>query len=266
MTAVLVHAVARRRRGLLGWSLGLIGVVALVALSYPAIRGNTELDRTFSRLSPGTRALLGLGDGARLTAPTGYLDSQFFANLLPVLLLVFGIGAGAWSIAGDEAAGTLELLLANPVSRTTVAVARFVAVAAMLAGLGVVAAVSLLAARGPAGLDAVGAGHVVAAVGATAALGLAYAAVAFAVGAAGAGRGTAIGVAATAAVVGFALEGVGQAVRPLRPVRAVMPWHWLLDADPLRHGPSWQSLGWPLLLTVVLAAVGVLAFRRRDLR
>ncbi len=250
----------------LGWSLGLVGVVALVALSYPAVRGNAELDRTFAQLSPSVRALLGLADGTGLTSPTGYLDSQLFANLLPVMLLVFGIGAGAWAIAGDEDAGTLELLLANPVSRTRVALARSAAIALMVGVLAAVTLAALLFARIPAGLAQVSAARLTAAVVATAALALAYAAIAFALGAAGAGRSVAIAGAAGAAVLGFALEGLGQAVTPLRPVRACMPWHWLLAADPLTHGLTWQSLGWPLALALSLAVIGTAVFAHRDLR
>ena len=266
MRAALVPAIRRRRTGLLGWSLGLIALVALVAVSYPAVRGNAELDRTFAQMSPAVRSLLGLGPGAALTSPAGYLNSQFFANLLPVMLLVFGIGAGAWAIAGDEAAGMLELFLANPVSRPHVAVARFTAVALMICGLALVTLVALLAARGPAGLGQVTPMHLTAAVAATAAMALVYTAVAFAVGASGAGRPAALTIATGAAVAGFVLEGLGQVVASLRPVRDLMPWHWLLAADPLVHGASWRAIGLPLAVTVVLCAAGTIAFARRDLR
>ena len=149
--------------------------------------------------------------GGRVDHPRR-LNSQFFANLLPVMLLIFGISTGGWAIAGDEAAGTLELLLANPVSRAQVAIARFAALAVMIAGLSTVTLAALLLARGPAGLGQVAPGHVAAAVAATAAMGLAYAALAFALGASGAGRGAALAIAGAVAVVGFVLEGVGQAV------------------------------------------------------
>jgi beta-exotoxin I transport system permease protein len=266
MNAVLVPAIRRRRVGLLGWSLGLVALVTLVAVSYPAVRGNTELDRTFAQMSPAVRSLLGLGAGAALTSPAGYLNSQFFANLLPVMLLIFGIGGGAWAIAGDEAAGMLELLLANPVSRPHVAVARFTAVAVMICGLAVVTLAALLAAREPAGLGQVTPMHLTAAVAATAAMALVYSALAFAVGAGGGARATALATAGGAAVVGFVLEGLGQAVAALRPLRDLMPWHWLLAADPLVHGASWRALGLPLAVTVVLCAAGTVAFVRRDLR
>lgn len=266
MLSVLAHAVRRRRVGLLGWSLGLLGTVALLAVAYPTVRDNSELDRTFAGLSPGVRQLLGLADGDGLTSPAGYLNSQFFANLLPVMLLVFAIGAAAWSIAGDEAAGTLELLLANPVSRVRVAYARLIALVALLAVLTAVSTVGLVAMAPPTGLTSgLTWPHLVAATVASALMALSYAAVAFAVGAATGRRSLALGVASTVAVLGYLVEGLAAAVRPLRPVRAATPWHWLIDSDPLRHGLTWQAWLLPLAVTLVLGVVGTSLFARRDL-
>ncbi|HEX6498193.1 MAG TPA: ABC transporter permease subunit [Micromonosporaceae bacterium] len=267
MLSVLAHAVRRRRIGLIGWSLGLLGTVALLAVAYPTVRGNHELDRTFAGLSPGVRQLLGLADGGGLTSPVGYLNSQFFANLLPVMLLVFAIGAASWSIAGDEAAGTLELLLANPVSRVRVAYARLVALVALLAVLTVVSGAGLVAMAPATGLTTgLTWPHLIAATVAGALMALSYATVAFVVGAATGSRPLALGVASTLAVLGYLVEGLAAAVPALRPVRSVTPWHWLIDSDPLRHGLTWQAWLLPLAVAVVLGALGAALFARRDLR
>ena len=45
--------------------------------------------------------------------------------MVPLLLLVFGIGFGANAIAGDEEKGTLGFLLTNPVPRWRVVVDKF---------------------------------------------------------------------------------------------------------------------------------------------
>src|SRR5215469_14758444 len=98
MLAVLSQVVWRRRLNLLWWSLGVLGLDALLAVAYPTVRDNAELDRTFAGLPPAVQASLGLDAASRLTSPAGYLNSQYFANLLPMVLLVFAIGLAAWSI------------------------------------------------------------------------------------------------------------------------------------------------------------------------
>lgn len=48
-------------------------------------------------------------------SPEGYLNGQYFNLLAPLLLLIFAIGFGARTLAGEEREGTLELVLATPV-------------------------------------------------------------------------------------------------------------------------------------------------------
>jgi ABC-2 type transport system permease protein len=266
MTAILTHTLWRRRTSLVWWALAIAGMCALLAVAYPTVRDNNELDKTFADLPQGVQALLGLSGGNLLSSPTGYLDSQFYANVLPIMLLVFGIGLAAWTIAGDETAGSLELLLANPVSRVRVAVARLAALVLLMASLCAVCFVTLVVLSPATGLnDGLPAARVAAATIAAALLAVTFAAVAFAVGAATGNRPAALGAAAAVAVAGYVLEGLSQQIHALRPLQTVNPWHWLLGHDPLRHGFVWQSWVPPVLATLVLAAAGLPRLARRDL-
>ena len=267
MIAVLQHAAWRRRFGLAGWALAIAAVTALVAVAYPAIRDNAELDRTFANLSPGLQAVFGLANGTTLTSPVGYLNSQFFTNTLPVMLLIFAIGTGAWGIAGDESAGTLELLLANPVSRTRVALARVSALALFLAALVTLSAVTLVAVAPSVGLTThLSVWRLVAAALASGTTALTFGALAFAVGAAGRARSVALSVPASLAVAGYVIEGIAEPVHLLRPLRAISPWHWLIGGDPLARGLTWQVTALPLAVSLLLILAGTWRLTRRDLR
>lgn len=267
MTSVLAHMLRRRATGVFWWAVGLAALVALLALAYPTVRGNSELDKTFADLPPGVAALLGLAEGNPLTSPAGYLDSQFFANLLPMSLLIFAIGAAAWTVAGDEAAGTFELLVANPVSRTRVALARFAGLVALLAALAAISAATLAALAGPTGLTpGVSIARIVAATLAAALLALVFATVAYAIGATTGSRPAAIAVAAALAVAGYVAEGLSHQVPALRPTRFLNPWHWLLAEDPLRNGLTWRTWLLPVATVVVLLLASLPILRRRDLR
>lgn len=267
MLAVCRHVLWRRRLSTLWWSLGLAGFAALLAVAYPTVRGNGELDQTFAGLPPGVQAALGLDPTNSLTSPIGYLNSQYFANVLPALFLIFALNLAAWTIAGDEANGTLELLLANPVTRLRVAAERILALIILLAVLTGVAAATLALLAPGVGLDrGVGPGGLIGATVATALLAFCFAALAFGVGAATGSRSLAVSVAATLAVAGFVVEGLAAQVAPLRPVRALSPWHWALGNSPLRHGLDWQSGLLPVAASLILIALGAAIFSRRDLR
>lgn len=264
---VLTQAVWRRRMSLMWWSAGLLVAVALVAVSYPTVRDNSELDKTFEGLPPSVQAMLGLDPANALTSPVGYLNSQFYANLFPIVLLVFSIGLASWAIAGDEGAGTLELLLANPVSRLRLAAERAGFLILMLALVTAVALVALLVLAPRVGLTKdLSPGHIVAATVATSLMSLVFAAVAFAAGAATGNRSVAVSAASALALGAFVVEGLGAQVKVLRPAREISPWHWLLHSEPLRNG--WAPEAWllPLAVSLVLLASGSLIFSRRDLR
>jgi ABC-2 type transport system permease protein len=266
MVPVLTHALWRRRISMAWWALAVAGMCALLAVAYPTVRDNSELDKTFAHLPPSVEALLGLSGGNLLSSPVGYLDSQFFANILPIMLLVFAVGLAAWSVAGDEAAGGLELLLANPVSRIRVALARLGALVILVAGLTAVCVVALAVLAPATGLDnGLPAGHVAAAATACALLALTFAAVAFAVGAATGSRPAALSAAAGLAVAGYVLEGLAQQVRVLHPISAVNPWHWLLATDPLRHGLTWRTWIPPVIAVAALTVACLPRFARRDI-
>lgn len=267
MLPVLRQMVRRRRAALLWWSLGLVGLVALLAVAYPSVRDSADLDRTFAGMPPGVREVLGLSGANAITSPIGYLNSQFFSNLLPVMLLVFAIGLAAWTIAGDESAGTLELLIANPVGRARVALERAGGLVLLTGVLTAVCAAVLVAVAPASGLSrGLPAERMVAATVACALLALTFAALAFAVGGATGNPRLATAVASAAAAAGYLVEGVGQQVEALRAVQAASPWHWLLASDPLRNGLVWRSWALPVVVAAALTAIGLVRFARRDLR
>ena len=250
----------------LWWAIGVAGFAALLALAYPTVRGNSALDKTFAGLPPGVQAALGLDPGSSLTAPIGYLNSQYFANILPAVYLIFAIGLAAWSVAGDESAGTLELLLANPVSRVRVAFERAVGLALLLSALTATSIIAMAVLAPPFGLtNGLGLWNIAAATVASALLAMTFASVALFVGAASGKRSMAISVAAALAVFGFVIEGLAAQVKELQPVRSISPWHWALGTDPLRNGLNWQSGLLPIAISIVLVMAGALLLNRRDL-
>jgi ABC-2 type transport system permease protein len=267
MWSVLTHAVRRRGLALAWWALGVTGMCGLLAAAYPTVRDNHQLDKTFANLSPGVQTLLGLSNNNLLSSPTGYLDSQFYSNVWPLMVLVFTIGFAAWTIAGDEQAGTLELLVANPVSRVRIAAARYVGLLALTAALVIVCVVALSALAPSTGLNhALPITRLAAATIAAALCALVFASAAFTVGAATGSRPVALAIGAGLAIVGYVLEGLAAQVPTLRVTRWVNPWHWLLGTDPLRHGLTTQAWLPAASACALLVTVAMPRLARRDLR
>ncbi|CAN5212691.1 hypothetical protein BH24ACT1_BH24ACT1_08010 [soil metagenome] len=213
------------------------------------------------------RSLFGFDGAVPLTSAPGYLHGRLFAGLLPLVLLVFGIGVGAHAIAGSEEEGTLELLLANPVTRGAVVAQRYLALVAMLGGLTLVFAVSLVVLALPFdALDGVSLPGLVGASAGVFGLALLHASISFAVGAATGRRAWALATSTTLALAGYLLQGLLGLSEAVQPLRFISPWHWYLGRNMLAEGVAPDAIIVPLVLAAGLCAAGAAAFDRRDLR
>lgn len=256
-----------RRRSTLWWLFGSVLGVAMTVLFYPSIEGQESFDQMTEEMPDAVAELFGLDGAFSMSSPEGFLQSQLVATTLPILLVVFGIALGARAVGGAEEDGTLELLLANPVSRRRVLLERYGTVVLLNVVLVAATLAVTLATGAPVGaIDGIPLGWLVGAFVAVLLLGVLHATIAFAVGAATGRRGRAIAVAAAVAVAGYLVEGLAQAAEPLEPVQAISPFHWLLERNMLGEGIAWQAIWLPLLVTIALVATAVPLFERRDLR
>jgi len=253
-----------RRRGLVWWGAGIVLLVAWTVGFYPSIRGSAgEYSRILEQMPEALRELF-LAQGADLSSPRGYLSIELFSFMVPILFLVYGIGFGARTVAGEEQEGSLDLLLSNPVSRRRVLAEKLAAMLVAQGILGGVLWVSLAAGSAIVDLDVPLTDLASAAVSGVL-LGWAFGAIALGLGAATGRRALAVGITSALAVGSYLLNGVAAAVEALGPLRVASPFYWYFGGDPLSNGLSPTHAG--LLIALVGAAVlpGLAAFDRRDL-
>ena len=260
---VLTKTVRDHWRALLGWGIGM-GLLAVFELAvYPSIRDRAgDMERLVAAYPEALKAMFGLND---FTSGAGYISAELFSLVVPLLLVGLGVGFGAAATAGEEERKTIDLLLANPISRRRVVGEKLLAIVLVLVALSLVvwAVLSVGAAVldmgvGPARLGAVTASVLL--------LGVCFASVAVAIGAATGRRSVAAGIAAVLAVGAYLVN----ALAPLAP--GLQPWRWIslfyhaVGYDPLRNG---LTLGHVLVLlgvSLVMLVAALVSFDRRDLR
>jgi beta-exotoxin I transport system permease protein len=251
------------RRGFLWWSLGLIGFVALIVSVYPTVHSNPSLNKLAEDYPEALQAFIAFGGVVDYSTAAGYLGIELFSLMVPLLLLVAAIGTGAGTIAGEEERGTLELLLANPVSRTKVVLEKTAALVLEVAGLGVVLWLALWVGALAADMD-ISAGHLAAATVSAVLLALAYGSIAILLGAATGKRTVAIGLTAAAAVAAYLVNGLAPLVDALEVPQKLSPFYHYAVGDPLRHGVSLTHLAVLIAIAVVATALAPYFFSRRD--
>lgn len=263
-TEVLAHALAERRRSLLWWSLGVLALVGLTVAFYPSIRDDPSINDYVDDLPESLRGLFAGGE-LDIASPAGYLNSQIYALMAPLVFLIFAVGAGSDAVAGEEERGILDFLLAQPLRRGGYVVQRLLALAILVVVLSLVLLATVELGSLAVDLE-IGFENLVAASVSVALLALLFGTVALAAGSVRPGRSRAIAVAAGLAVASWLLDGLGQAVDALDPWRPLSPFYQAIGRNPLREGALWSGWGILLGVTLVAAAVALVGLSRRDLR
>jgi ABC-2 type transport system permease protein len=249
-----------QRRGIIGWSLGIAAVGVLYAAFYPSV-ASPDMAAAMEAFPQGMLDALGFTD---ITSPAGYLGGTTYGLLGPVLMIIFASILGARAIAGEEEAGRLDVLLAHPIDRSSVLVQRAGALLVALAVAGVAVFVVMTAAAGPAEYSEIGIGNLGAATLQLVLLGTFFGALALSVGAVTGRRGLALAVVAIIGIGGYFANTLGPSVEAIAWSRDVSPFRYYSGGQPLANG--WQLTDGLVLLVaaVVLVAIGVAGFRRRD--
>jgi ABC-2 type transport system permease protein len=262
--SVFLKSVRDLRRGFAWWSVGLAGMSALMVSVYPSVRGNAALDKLVQDYPEALKGFFGFGGQLDYTSAAGYLGIELFSLVVPLLLLIAAIAAGSGAVAGEQDRGTLDLLLALPLSRPRLVLEKFAALATESVALGFVVWISLWIGAQAVGMQIAAAKLAAATLGAVA-LAVAYGAIALLIGCATGRRGLAIALAAAAGVAAYLVNSLAPLVDFLEPVQELSPFYHYAAQNPLRAGLDPVHLLVLLAIAAVAAAGSVLAFRRRDL-
>lgn len=261
MSGLFAKTLRDQRRALIGWGIGLAAVAAMYAAFYPSIKGSaSDFDKYLRNLPDAIQNVI----GADFTSPAGYLRSETFSSLGPILFLVFAIGAGARAIAGEEEDGTLDLLLSTPIRRRQLLVDKIGAMVVTATALGAVLFITLRVVGPPFDLT-VPAIDLGAACLMLLLVGLAFGAIALAIGCATGHRGLALGITGAFAVFSFVVNALAPSVDALGWVRPLSPFRWYLDPDPLVSGITAANVLVLIGITVAGYLVAWVTFERRDL-
>ena len=247
------------------WAVGTGLLVAFLVAFYPSIEGMEGLEELVDQYPEELMALLGASHWMDITKPAGYLNAELFGFMLPIMFVVFAIGQGSGSIAGEERTGTMDMLLSQPITRGRLVLEKLASMVTSVAALAFV--VWLVLAVGKVVLDMdISVFRIAEMTVSLALLGLTFGAVAFAVGGAVGGRGLSTGVAAAVVGVAYVLNALSLIVDSMEPAKWLSPFHYYNGANPLLNGLNPGHVA--VLLAIILGCVATayFGFQRRDVR
>ena len=250
------------RRPIVWWSLGLSLYAFVIVLFYPSFQDIPDLNEILGDEDSIVRAFI--GNVEDITSPEGFLTTEMLSFTLPLLFIVFTLWLGTSFLAGEERRGSLEVLLSQPVRRTTMLLQKFAAIVTGTAALAVVVFIGTLVGIVIVDMD-ISLLNVIQAYIGLALLGVTFGALALFVGAWTGRPSTTVGVGGAVGIIGYVANTFGPIVDGLEWSQYLSPIYYFIGGDPMANGLNIAHVGVLVGASAVLVGAAAYLFERRDL-
>ncbi len=125
MTTIFRYTLRRFRGQILGWGIALALLGVLLISMYDSFAGEQELFAELLEMYPPEISAF-MGDLSAMATPEGWVSLEFF-SYMPLILGIFAVLMGSGLLVSHEESGTLDLIMAHPVSRTALFMGRLLA-------------------------------------------------------------------------------------------------------------------------------------------
>ena len=125
MTTIFQYTLTRFRGQITGWGIGMFLWGLMIVWFYESVADKAEQFEKLLEIYP-PEMLAFFAETITFATLEGFLSVEYFL-LNPIILGIFAVLAGSGLLASDEENGTLDLVLAHPLSRTTLFMGRLLA-------------------------------------------------------------------------------------------------------------------------------------------
>jgi len=253
--SVLRKSLRDQKWQIVGFGLALAVMAALDLFIWPAYRDQLQ---NFEMPA----ALEGFLGGLSISTPAGFLTSEYF-SWIPILLIVYAVIQGTAAIAGEESSGTIDLLLAQPVSRQLMVTEK--AAAAVIGSVLIVAfGVAGFAVTLPLVNIDISFAHIAVACANLLPITLLFFAISLWLGAVAPNRALASAVVIGLATAFYFFNMLASAVSSLDWLNYATPFYYYGDGPPLAKGIVWWHVGLLLGVALLFFAATLRSFAMRD--
>jgi ABC-2 type transport system permease protein len=250
---------------LLWWGIGIASLVVITMLFYPSMRDSAENYSQLVDSMPEPLVTAFIGEFTDFGSPEGFLGSQLFFLMVPLIYILFSIISASGTIAGEERRGILEMLLSYPVDRRSVVVHKFLAlvVAGFVFGVCIWSSVLLGILLVSMEISLL---RVTETVASAFLFGTAFSAFTLFLSAATGNRGFSVGIASAVAFASYIIYTMGPQVDLLEPFSRVSPFHFYIGSNPLVNGLDMAHSGTLVGIAAVFLYLAIFTFERRDIK
>jgi ABC-2 type transport system permease protein len=254
---VLSKTLRDQRWQVVGYGLAMAAMAATAVWLWPSVRDTLQ---NFE-IPPAIQALL--GSNLDLSTAAGYLSGRYFSWTI-ILVLVYVIVAGTGAVAGEEGAGTMDLLLAQPISRTAVLLEKVTAIALGAAAIVALGFVGFLVSIPTVDIE-VTLGDVAIASANMLPVAMLFLALSVWAGAALPSRGVASGLVIGIVTAAYFIYSLSNGVESLQWMRYASPFYYYGSGLPLVRGIEWAHVALLSGLAILFVWLSVRMFEVRDI-
>ena len=264
MISIIKWTIWQRRWSIMWWSIAVVGFILLNLVFYATFKDQAaELEKSLSQLPESAKALF--AGSSDFVSPVGYLNSQIFFLMLPMLLTILTIGLGSSIVAREESDGTIELLLARPISRNKLLLSKSIAAIIILLTVSLMAFLSIAITVKIVDIT-VPLRYITVATLGSVILALCFGSIAFVVTMLSKSSKTAsIGIATLVAFGGYIVVSLSTTVKWLKNPGKIFPAFYYKPEDILRGNINWKYFMFPISIIVISAIISWWSFNRRDI-
>lgn len=263
MKSIIKWSLIQRKISTIWWSVAILAFIFINMIFYPSFKNDAaELQKSFENLPDAAVQLF--GGSTDFFSPVGFMNSQIFFLMLPMILGILAIALGAGLLAREEQDKTIESLLARPVSRTKLLQAKATAGVIILTVVSLVGLLTIIVTSKVVGLE-ISNGALIQAMFVCFLFALSLGSVAYLMTATGKARGASIGIAAFIGIGGYLVSSLAGTVSWLEFPSKLFPFEYYQSETILRGTYNWNNLWYFVALIGLCKLLSWLAFRRRDL-
>jgi ABC-2 type transport system permease protein len=242
-------------RATIYWTIGLSIYVGAVVSLYPSVKSALNIEA----IPAGMRSAFNITD---FTYLAGFLSSELFGVILPLVLPFYGIVMLSNVVAGAEERGRLDILLGNPLPRYQLVVGTFIVAATYLLAMVMTfgGVIWLVAGAFDLSLTARQAFRATFALWPTA---LVFSTLALAVSTRARQRAVAMGIPAAIVLLSYLILVIGRLSPAVEIVKYVSAYNYYGVA--ILEGIWWEGTALLLTATAALLTFAIVSFNRRDI-
>ena len=245
------------------WTLGLVAMISIQLSVYPTVRSSAAGLKTFLDNYP--EALKQIFRMEDYTSGAGYLSSELFSMMLPLMFISIGASWGGSASAQVEERRTADILLTLPISRARILGTKIMT--AVFAQVLLATVLTLSLAIGIRFVDlSLSVSKIVAGALTCAVLGILFNSVATFIGAAWGRKSLALGGAIALAITGFLFFSLAPLVNTFERITPINPFQWTLGSRPLFNGIDIGYTAISLCVSLCFFVGSLFVFKRRNIQ